>query len=140
MKKKFDIKAKRKTIPELLYQTDMKGNVINPIPYIETTDDDQMPVMLFIEEVYNTGELEPGDDGEPAPIIESEFHQYLNMKAVKAVLSAKQFDAVRKALGMETEKEAKRKGEEIIKKIEKNIELQTLAMKAAKTNTGEDVN
>jgi hypothetical protein len=140
MKKKFDIKAKRKTIPELLYQTDMKGNVINPIPYIETTDDDQMPVMLFIEEVYNTGELEPGDDGEPAPIIESEFHQYLNMKAVKAILSAKQFDAIRKALGMETEKEAKRKGEEIIKKIEKNIELQTLAMKAAKTNTGEDVN
>ena len=121
MSKKFDLKAKRKTIPELLYQSDSKGKVISPIPYIETSKDDPMPVMLFVEEVYNTGEVEVGDTGEPAPIYEYEVQQYLNMKAVKAVLSDKQFDKVRVALGMDTMKKAKEKGEKLLESIESKI-------------------
>lgn len=121
MSRKFDLKAKRKTIPELLYQSDLKGKVINPIPYIETSKPDPMPVMLFVEEVYNTGEVEVGDSGDPAPIYEYEMHQYLNMKAVREVLSDKQFDKVRVALGMETSKKAKEKGEKLLAAIENKI-------------------
>lgn len=133
-KKVFNLKAKRKTIPELLYQSDMKGKVVNPIPYIETDASDPMPIMLLVEEVYKTGEFEPGENGDPAPVYEYEFHQFLDMRAVKAVLSDKQFDKVRKALGMETMKEAKRKGEEIIKNVEKNIELISESKKLGENN------
>lgn len=121
MSRKFNLKAKRKTIPELLYQSDSKGKVTSPIPYIETSAEDPMPVMLFVEEVYNTGEVEVGDSGDPSPIYEYEVQQYLNMKAVKAVLSDKQFDKVRVALGMETMKKAKEKGEKMLESIESKI-------------------
>ncbi|HNC55835.1 MAG TPA: hypothetical protein PLP33_10360 [Leptospiraceae bacterium] len=121
MTRKFDPKAKRKTIPELLYQSDSKGKVINPIPYIETDKTDPMPVMLFVEEVYNTGEVEVGDDGNPSPIYEFEMHQFLNMRVLKDVLNSKQYDKVRVALGMETMQKAKEKGEKIINAVESAI-------------------
>jgi len=134
MTKKFDLKAKRKTIPELLYQSDMKGKVINPIPYIETDKTDPMPIMLIVEEVYKTDEFEPGENGEPAPVYEYEFHQFLDMRAVKAVLSEKQFDKVRVALGMEKVKDAKKKGNELLKKVNENIDFIIEAKKTGENN------
>ncbi len=118
---KFNIKAKRKTIPELIYQTDLKGKVISPIPYIETTKTDPMPIMLFVEEAYNTGEHEVGDGGNPEPIFEFEVRQFLDMRAVKEVLTLEEFDRVRVALGMDKSEEAKKKGEEIIKRVEESL-------------------
>jgi hypothetical protein len=118
---KFNIKAKRKTIPELIYQTDLKGKVISPIPYIETTQTDPMPIMLFVEEAFNTGEFEVGDGGTAEPIFEFEVRQFLDMRAVKEVLTTEEFDRVRVALGMDKSEEAKRKGEEMIKRIEESL-------------------
>lgn len=120
--RKFDIKAKRSTIPELAYQTGPDGKVVSPIPYIETKAGDPMPVMLFVEEAFDTGEIEVGDRGNPEPIFEFEIHQYLNMKAVREVLTSKEFDRVRVALGMDKAEEAKKKGEEILKNVEKQLD------------------
>jgi hypothetical protein len=119
--RKFDIKAKRNTIPELAYQTGPDGKVVSPIPYIETKSSDPMPVMLFVEEAFDTGEMEVGEGGNPEPIFEFEIHQYLNMKAVREVLTSKEFDRVRVALGMDKAEEAKKKGEQILKNVENQL-------------------
>lgn len=120
--RKFDLKAKRTTIPELAYQTGPDGKVLSPIPYIETKANDPMPVMLFVEEAFDTGEMEVGDRGAPEPIFEFEIHQYLNMKAVKEVLTKGEYERVRVALGMDKTEEAKKKGEEILRNVEKKID------------------
>jgi hypothetical protein len=120
--RKFDLKAKRTTIPELAYQTGPDGKVLSPIPYIETKTNDPMPVMLFVEEAFDTGEMEVGDRGSPEPIFEFEIHQYLNMRAVKEVLTKGEYERVRVALGMDKTEEAKKKGEEILRNVEKKID------------------
>jgi hypothetical protein len=118
----FDLKARRKTLPEITYDSGPDGKVSSPIPYILTEKQDPMPVMLFIEEMYDTGEKEIGSSGSPEPIYDLEVHQYLNMKAVKQVLTDKEFDRVRVALGMKKLEEAKKEGEKILQKIEGKVE------------------
>jgi hypothetical protein len=77
--------------------------------------------MLFVEEAFNTGEFEVGDGGTAEPIFEFEVRQFLDMRAVKEVLTTEEFDRVRVALGMDKSEEAKRKGEEMIKRIEESL-------------------
>lgn len=114
---------KRKTswIPEIMYEDDDNG-MSSKIPFIMVPPEEDMPQMLFMFESRETGEYEPGDDGEPLPIIEMELHQYADMLALKQGLSAEDYDKVRICLGLEPLSSAAVAGKKITDNIRKNIE------------------
>jgi hypothetical protein len=73
-------------------------------------------------ESRQTGEEEPGLDGNPVPIVEWDLHQYADMAVLKDKLELSVYDQVREALGLEPMKTAVEKGKNITNKIRDNIE------------------
>ena len=73
-------------------------------------------------ESRQTGEEEPGLDGNPVPIVEWDLHQYADMAVLKEKLSLDVYDQVREALGLESMKSATEKGKKISDKIRGNVE------------------
>ena len=73
-------------------------------------------------ESRQTGEEEPGLDGNPVPIVEWDLHQYADMAVLKDKLELGVYDQVREALGLEPMKTAVEKGKSITNKIRDNIE------------------
>lgn len=110
-----------KWIPEICYEEDAEG-VSSHIPFIQVPVDQEMPKFLFIFESQETGEFEPGDDGNPLPIYNMDLHQYADMATLKANLDPGTFDKVRAALGLEPLQVAAQKGREISQKVRKNLE------------------
>ena len=55
-------------IPEITYE-EMEGGISSSIPFIAVPKDEVMPPMIFIFESRETGEYEPGLDGEQLPIV-----------------------------------------------------------------------
>ena len=53
-------------VPEICYE-DSEGGLTSKIPFIHVPDDQSMPRMLFIFESHDTGEYEPGLEGEEIP-------------------------------------------------------------------------
>ena len=82
-----------------------------------------MPQFLFIFESRETGEFEPGMDGEDLPVSELDLHQYANMAVLKSRLNAKDFDTVRAALGLEPLAQAAAKGAQITSKVRENLDV-----------------
>ena len=76
----------------------------------------------FIFESKETGDFEPGLDGEDLPVTELDLHQYADMSILKSKLSAEHYDIVRNALGLESMKSATEKGKLITDKIRENID------------------
>lgn len=103
-------------IPEILYEENPDGLSSN-IPFIQVPEGEEMPKVLFIFETRETGEFEPGLDGEEMPVTEMDLHQYANMITLKNNLPPDVYDVVRKALGLLPMKEATEKG----KKISDNV-------------------
>lgn len=103
-------------IPEIMYEDDAEG-LSSHIPFIMVPPKEKMPKMLFIFESRETGEFEPGSEGEPMPIIEMELHQYADMVELKKGLTGAEYDKVRSVLGLEPLKTASVKGKEITDKI-----------------------
>lgn len=110
----------KKWIPEICYEEDSNG-LTSHIPFVQVPAGEQMPAILFIFESQETGEYEPGDDGNPLPIFDMELHQYADMAVLKNKLNLKDFDKVRKALGLEPLSEAQAKGQEISRKVKQNL-------------------
>ena len=110
-----------KWIPEICYEEDSEG-VSSHIPFIQVPVDQEMPKFLFIFESQETGEFEPGDDGNPLPIYNMDLHQYADMATLKTNLDPETFDKVRAALGLEPLQVAAQKGREISQKVRQNLE------------------
>ena len=69
-----------------------------------------------------TGEFEPGPEGEEIPIIEMDLHSYADMNLLKEKLDEDTFDKVRAALGLERVRDAAEKGRKITEKVNSNLD------------------
>lgn len=106
--------------PEICYEESDEG-VTSRIPFIPVPAEETMPPMLFVFESRETGEFEPGPQGEDLPVIELDLHQYADMAVLKNNLSAEHYDIVRNALGLEPLRQASEKGAKITQNIKGNI-------------------
>ena len=112
---------KRKWVPEIMYEEGEEGLAGN-LPFVQIPDNKEMPGVLFLFASQETGEHEPGLEGEPVPIVDLELHQYCNMAYLKDGLDAYSYNIVRKCLGLEPLNEAAQKGTEITQKIREKVQ------------------
>ena len=110
--------------PEIMYEEQEDG-VSSKIPFVMVPNDKQMPSLLYIFESRETGEFEPGLEGEPVPILEMDLHQYADMLVLKEKLSAHTYDEVRLALGLQSMNEAVEAGRKITNNIRDNLKEKT---------------
>ena len=108
-------------IPEICYEEDSNGLSSN-IPFIQVPKNQEMPKLLFVFESRETGEYEPGEDGNPLPIFDMDLHQYADMSILKRKLNAKEYDKVRDALGLEPLESASDKGKKISQKVKEKVQ------------------
>lgn len=106
--------------PEIVYEDDDNG-MTSKIPFIMVPPEEVMPKIIFMFESRQTGEFEPGDDGEELPIVEMDLHQYADMAVLKEKLSIHLYDQVRHALGLKPIATAAAQGKEITNKIRENL-------------------
>ena len=107
-------------IPEIMYEESEEGS--SHIPFIMVPENETMPRMIFIFESRQTGEFEPGLEGEEVPVYEWDLHQYADMQVLKEKLDVITFDKVRSALGLEPLSIATEKGKKIGQKVRTNLE------------------
>lgn len=108
-------------VPEIEYE-ESSGGVTSNIPFISVPEEQEMPRMLFVFESRDTGEIEPGTDGEEVPVVELNLHQYVDMAFLKAGLTVEEYDRVRFVLGLDPLAKASAEGKKITDNIRKNIE------------------
>ena len=106
-----------KWMPEIYYEESNSG-ITSGLPFIKVPEDKSMPGCLFMCEVRDLKSKEEEE-------VEKEIaiHSYANMTLLKNELSAKDYNKVRKALGLMPLEKATKKGEKINKKINKNIDV-----------------
>ena len=109
-----------KWFPEIMYE-EAEDGLSSKIPFIMVPKEQEMPRILFVFESRETGEFEPGPNGEKLPILEMDLHQYADMVYLKKGLSPELYDEVRICLGLEPLNEASAKGKQITDNIRKNI-------------------
>lgn len=102
-------------IPEILYEEDSQ------LPFIEVPKGVPDPSLLFIFINRKTGETEMGPNGEELPIVEMDLRQFVDMKILKERLSEVEFDKIRSILGLQSLREATKKGKEITDKVKDNL-------------------
>ena len=107
-------------IPEIMYEESEEGS--SHIPFIMVPENEKMPRILFIFESRQTGEYEPGSEGEEVPVFEWDLHQYADMQVLKEKLDFITYDKVRNALGLESLAVATEKGKKIGQKVRTNLE------------------
>lgn len=107
-------------IPEIMYEEDVNG-VSQTLPFILVPTNESMPRFLLIWEQRDTGEIEPGPNGEEIPIVEAELRQFARIDVLKDRLSAVDYDKVRAALGLEPLKAAARKGQAITDRVRSSV-------------------
>ena len=112
---------KRTWVPEIFYEEGEEGLAGN-LPFVQITDDKEMPAVLFLFGSKDTGEHEPGLDGEPVPIVDLELHQYCHMGYLKEGLDEFSYNIVRECLGLEPLAEATAKGSTITQKIREKVQ------------------
>ena len=110
--------------PEIMYEENEDGSS-SKIPFVVVPKEQQMPTFLYVFESRETGEFEPGLDGNPVPILEMDLHQYADMLALKQNLAPDLYDEVRVSLGLKPLEEAVAAGRDITNNIRKNIEEKT---------------
>jgi len=118
MSDKNEDKVKAPWVPEIMYEDSGEG-ISSHIPFIQVPLGEHMPRMLFMFESRETGEFEPGLDGEELPVTQLDLHQYANMNTLKEKLTHVEYDNVRFALGLESLRTAAVKG----KKITSNVRV-----------------
>tara|TARA_Y100000114_G_scaffold87943_1_gene81308 strand:+ start:16641 stop:17003 length:363 start_codon:yes stop_codon:yes gene_type:complete len=110
--------------PEIMYEESEDG-VSSKIPFVLVPKEEVMPSLIYIFESRETGEHEPGLDGDPVPILEMDLHQYADMKVLKEKLSLELYDQVRECLGLQPLQEAIAAGRGVTSNVRKNIEEKT---------------
>ncbi len=109
-------------IPEILYEESEDGGLSSHIPFIQVPPGENMPSMLFVFESRETGEFEPGPNGEELPVTELDLYQYANMNYLKNKMTWVEYDNLRFALGLEPIKTAAVKGAQITSNIKVAVE------------------
>ena len=112
-----------KWFPEIMYEETDETGLTSKIPFIMVPQNQEMPKLLFMFESRQTGEFEPGTNGEQLPIVEMELHQYADMAQLKKGLNPEDYDKVRICLGLEPLITAALSGQKISDKIRKNLEI-----------------
>ena len=107
-------------IPEIMYE-EIDDGLTSKIPFIQVPAEEQMPKMLFVFESRETGEFEPGAEGEDLPVTELELHQYADMQTIKGALTTGEYDKVRLALGLEPLQQATEKGIQLTQNIRERL-------------------
>ena len=110
--------------PEIMYEEQDDG-ISSKIPFVMVPNDKHMPSLLYIFESRETGEFEPGLEGEPVPILEMDLHQYADMLVLKQKLRPEAYDQVRSALGLQPMNEAVSAGRKITNNIRDNLREKT---------------
>jgi len=113
-------KSSERWIPEICYEDNGEGSTSH-IPFIPIPENEEMPRILFIFSSRETGEFEPGTDGEEVPVIELDLHQYADMNTLRDRLPPTLYNSVRLALGLESLESATEKGKEITDSIRKKL-------------------
>ncbi len=108
-------------LPEIVYE-EMEGGGSSKIPFIHIPEGVDDPPLLFIFLTRQTGEVEPGSEGEEIPVVDMTLHQYVDMQRLQEKLSSDDFDKVRAALGLETRADAARKGKSLTDNVRTNVE------------------
>jgi hypothetical protein len=108
---------KNNWVPEIYYEEADENGLTSHIPFIAVPDEEEMPKILFIFESRETGEVEPGPDGEDLPVTQMDLHQYADMAVLKDGLSPELFDEVRSVLGLQPRAEAADAGRRITDRI-----------------------
>ena len=111
----------KKWIPEIMYEDTEEEGLTSHIPFIPVPNGEEMPKMLFVFESRETGEFEPGPEGEELPVTEMDLHQYADMLTLKENLDPETYDKVREVLGLEPLKSASVKGKKITDNVRKNL-------------------
>ncbi len=112
-------------IPEICYEEESVDGLSSNIPFIPVPQDQEMPSLLYVFESRETGEVEPGPNGEELPVTELDLHQYADMAVLKDKLDSATYDAIRAALGLEPLASASAKGVGITNRVRENISRQT---------------
>ena len=104
--------TKTKTwIPEIMYEEDSQ------IPFIQVPNEQPDPHILFIFVNRETGETQPDDEGNEAPVVEMDLRQFADLKILKENLAEQEYDKVRSILGLLPLREATKKGKEITVRV-----------------------
>ena len=113
--------TKSNWIPEIMYEESHDEGITSQIPFVPVPEGETMPNLLYVFESRETGEFEPGLDGEEVPVIQMDLHQYADMAVLKEKLNLELYDAVRMALCLEPMSTAAVKGRAITNKIRGNV-------------------
>ena len=112
-----------KWFPEICYE-EAEDGMTSKIPFIHVPENEQMPGLLFVFESRDTGEIEPGPNGEDLPVTQLDLHQYCNMSTLKSKLTPVEYDNVRWALGLESMRTAAAKGRKITSNVRVAVDEQ----------------
>ncbi len=115
-------KEKNQWIPEIMYEDAEDGGLSSHIPFIQVPEEEEMPKMLFVFESRNTGEFEPGFNGEEVPVTELDLYQYANINYLKSRMTWVEYDNLRFALGLEPLKTAAIKGAQVTSNVKIAVE------------------
>ena len=107
-------------IPEICYEEGPDG-LSSHIPFIQVPAGVDMPNILFIFESRETGDFEPGLEGEEVPVVQLDLHQYADMNTLREGLDLETYDKIRECLGLEPMAAAAEKGKKITDSIRNNI-------------------
>ena len=108
-------------IPEIMYEENEDGTSSH-IPFVMVPPDQVMPQLLYVFESRDTGEFEPGLEGDEVPVVQWDLHQYADMAVLKEGLDSITYDVVRSALGLQPLSEASEAGREISQQIREKVE------------------
>jgi hypothetical protein len=107
-------------IPEILYEESDDG-LTSKIPFVAVPKVEEMPKLLYIFESRETGETEPGSNGEDLPVTEITLHQYVDMEMLKKKLTPIEYDNIRWACELGPFAEAAAKGKEITQTVREKL-------------------
>ena len=108
-------------VPEIMYEEVSEGES-SQIPFIMVPTEEVMPQLVYIFESRETGEFEPGLEGEEVPVVEWDLHQYADMAILKNNLDIDLYDKVRNAPGLENMISATTKGMQITQRVRETVE------------------
>jgi len=111
-------------VPEICYEEEAEG-ISSHIPFVQVPASEEMPKILYIFESRETGEHEPGLDGNPVPVIQLDLHQYADLAVLKSKFDEESYNNVRLALGLEPLEDAIEKGARITENIREKVSKET---------------
>jgi len=113
--------SKTNWIPEIMYEDADEGS--SSIPFVMVPEEEEMPTLLYIFESRQTGEFEPGLDGEEVPVVQWDLHQYADMLILKERVDSDTYDTIRVALGLDPLEDAVKKGQGITQGVRNNLNI-----------------